>query len=108
MVVPLEFTHPNVKDYFKEIPFYNRPTEKPKIKRLKNIGLSAELPFFEKLSMIKTNRVFSGYGMSYKVEIVEGKDLIVQSEASKLSIKNLFGDLLNEMNGIRLRIRYQI
>ena len=37
-------THPSVKDYFKEIPFYNRPIEKPKIKRLKNINLSAELP----------------------------------------------------------------
>ena len=44
MVVPLEITHPSVKDYFKEIPFYNRPIEKPKIKRLKNIDLSAELP----------------------------------------------------------------
>ena len=28
-------THPSVKDYFKEIPFYNRPIEKPKIKGLK-------------------------------------------------------------------------
>ena len=71
MVVPLKITHPNVKDYFKEIPFYNRPIEKPKIKRLKNIDLSAELPFFfEQLSMIKTNQAFSGYAMSYKVEIV--------------------------------------
>ena len=43
MVVPLKVTHSSVKDYFKEIPFYNRPIEKPKIKRLKNIDLSAEL-----------------------------------------------------------------
>ena len=35
MVVPLEITHPTEKDYFKEIPFYNRPIEKPTIKRLK-------------------------------------------------------------------------
>ena len=33
--------------------------------------------------------------MSYKVEIIEKKDPIVQLEASKLSIKNLFSDLLN-------------
>ena len=34
--------------------------------------------------------------MSCKVEIVERKDPIVQLEASKSSIKNLFSDLLNE------------
>ena len=28
-------SHPNVADYFKEIPFYNESIEKPKIKRLK-------------------------------------------------------------------------
>ena len=70
MVVPLEITHSSVKDSFKEISFYNRPIEKPKIKRLKNIDLSAELPFLEKLSIIKTNQAFSWYAMSYKVEIV--------------------------------------
>ena len=73
MVVPLEITHPNVKDYLREIPFYNRPIEKPKIKRLKNIDLSAELPFFEKLSVIKTNQAFSVYAIFYKVEIFERK-----------------------------------
>ena len=41
--------------------------------------------------------------MSYKVEIVERKDQIVQLEASKSSIKNLFGDLLKqEVLSIRL------
>ena len=34
--------------------------------------------------------------MSYKVEIIDRKDLIVQLEASKSSIKDLFSDLLNE------------
>ena len=55
MVVPLKITHPSMKDYFKEIPFYNTLIQKPKIKLLKNVDLSAELPFFEKLSIIKTN-----------------------------------------------------
>ena len=73
MVVPLEITHLNVTDYLKKITFYNRPIEKPKIKRLKNIDLSAELSFFEKLSIIKTNQAFSGYAMSYRVEIIERK-----------------------------------
>ena len=43
--------------------------------------------------MIKTNQAFKGYAMSYKVEIVERKDLIVQLEASKSSIKDLFSNL---------------
>ena len=54
--------------------------------------------------MIKTNQAFSGYAMSYKVEIVERKDLIVQLGASKLSIKNFFGDLLNKTKGFKNQI----
>ena len=34
--------------------------------------------------------------MSYKVEIIVKKNVILQLEASKLNIKNIFGDLLNE------------
>ena len=62
---------------------------------LKNQRL-AELPFHDQLSIIKTNQAFSGYARSYKVEIVERKDPIVQLEASKLSIKNLFSNLINK------------
>ena len=40
-------SHPGVVDYFKEISFYNKYIEKPKIKRLKNIDLLSELPFYE-------------------------------------------------------------
>ena len=47
--------HSDVVDYFKELPFYTKPIEKPKIKRLKNIDRLTELPFYEQLSIIKTN-----------------------------------------------------
>ena len=61
-------SHSDVIDYFKELPFYNKPIKRP-VKRLKNIGpLLAEL-----LSIIKTDQAFKGYAMSYKVEIVEKK-----------------------------------
>ena len=40
--------------------------------------------------------------MSFKVEIIEKKDPIVQLEASKLSIKNLFIDL--ELKGFKYQI----
>ena len=42
--------------------------------------------------------------MSYKVKRVEKKDPIVQLEASELSIKNLFSDLLNETKGFKYLI----
>ena len=43
--------------------------------------------------------------MSYKVEIIEKKDPIVQLEASKKSsIKDLFNDLLNETKGFKYQI----
>ena len=40
-------------DYFKELPFFNVSIEKPKIKRLKNIDLLLESPFYDQLNIIK-------------------------------------------------------
>ena len=48
-------SHFDAVDYFKEFPFYNKPIKKPKVKRIKNIDRLAELPFYEQLSVIKTN-----------------------------------------------------
>ena len=66
-------SHSDAVDYFKELPFYNKPIEKPKLKHLKNIDQLTELPFYEQLSVIKTNQAFRGYAVSYKVEIIEKK-----------------------------------
>ena len=46
--------------------------------------------------------------MSYKVEIIERKDPIVQLEASKSSIKDLFSDLLNETKGFKYQITVKV
>ena len=75
-------SHPDAGDYFKELPFCNKYIGKPKIKRLKNIDLLSELPFYEQLNVIRTNHVFRGYAVSYKVELIEKKDPIKQLEAS--------------------------
>ena len=40
--------HPDVVKYSKELPVYNKHIEKPKIKRLKNIDLLSEFPFYDK------------------------------------------------------------
>ena len=45
---------------------------------------------------------------SYKVEIIEKKDLIKQLEASKSSIKDLFSDLLNETKGFKYQITLKV
>ena len=95
-------------NYFKELPFYDKPIKEPKVKRVKNIDWLIELPFYEQLSVIKTVQAFSGYAVSYKVEIVERKDLIVQLEASKLNIKNLFSDVLNETKGFKYQITVKV
>ena len=66
-VLPKTKSHSDASDYFKELPFYNKLIENPKVKRLKNIDRLAELPFYEQQSVIKTNQAFTGYAMSYKV-----------------------------------------
>ena len=98
----------NRVNYFKELPFYNNPIENPRIKRLKDINLLGKLPFYKQLSIIKTNQAFKRYAISYKAEIVEKKDPILQLGASKSSIKNLFSDLLYETKGFKYQITVQI
>ena len=68
----------------------------------------SELPFFNELNVVKTNHVFRGYAMSYKIKIIEKKDLIKQLEASKSSIKDLFSDLLNETKGFKYQITLKV
>ena len=46
--------------------------------------------------------------MSYKVEIIERKYSIVQLEASKSSIKDLFRDLLNETKSFKYQITVKV
>ena len=97
----------SIVDYFKELPFYIVSIDKPKIKRLKNFDLLPELPFYDQLNIIKTEEAFRGYTMSYKVEIVDKKDLIVQLEASKSSIKDFLNDLLNK-RGFKYQITVKV
>ena len=53
----------------------------------------SELPFYEELSVVKTDQAFKGYAMSYKVELVEKKSPLIQLKTSKSSIEDLFNDL---------------
>ena len=52
-------SHSDVINYFKELAFYNKPIERP-VKSSKNIDRLAQLPFYEQLSIIKTDQAFKG------------------------------------------------
>ena len=54
--------------------------------------------------MVEVSKARKGYEKSYKDEILQPKDLLVQLEASKSSIKGLFEDLLNKMKGFEFQI----
>ena len=101
-------SHPDVVEYFNELPRYNKHIEKPKIKSLKNIDLLSKVPFYEELNVIETNHVFIEYTMSYKVEIIEKKDPIKQLKARKSSIKYLFSNLLNKTKGFKYQITLKV
>ena len=68
----------------------------------------SELPLYEELNIIKTNHLFKGYAISYRVEILEKKDPIEQLEASKSSVKDMFSDLLNETKGFKYQITLKV
>ena len=52
--------------------------------------------------------MFRAYAMSFKNEITEWKDPIVQLEANKSSIQDLFSDLLNETEGFKYQITVKV
>ena len=49
------------KKIFQILPFYNTFIEKPETKKLSNIKLLQELPFYDELNVVKSSNAFSGY-----------------------------------------------
>ena len=79
------------KRLLKELPFYNAPIEKPKIKKFNNV------------------EAFKKYTRSCNIEVMKDKDgslddPLTQLEASKPVIKGLFGNLLTEMKAFKYQI----
>ena len=98
--------HWDESQIFKILPFYNTFIERPKIKNINNAELLKELLFYDELSIVKNKTVFSGYARTYKIEIVDKKDVIVQLKTSKICIVELFKDLLIELKGFRYQITF--
>ena len=92
------------KDLFQILPFYNVLIEKPKIMHLSNMELLYELSFYDELSVVEISKAFKRYAGSYKLEIIEPKNPLVQLEASKSSLEDLFKNILNVMKGFKYQI----
>ena len=73
----------DAKKLFQILPFYNTFIEKAEVKKSSNIKLLQELQFYDELNVAKSSNAFSGYARSYKVDIVDHKDPLVQLQASK-------------------------
>ena len=96
--------HWNANKIFQLLPFYDSYIEKPKVKKLSNVQLLKELPFYDEQNIVKSKTAFSGYAKTYKIEIVDKRDVIVQLKASEISIKELFKDLLVELQEFKYQI----
>ena len=79
--------HCDGKKIFQVLPFYNTFIEKPEVKKLSNVELLTDLPFYDELKISKYKTAFSGYARIYKIEILDKRDVIIQLKASELSIK---------------------
>ena len=47
-----------IKRLLKDQPFYNVPIKKPKTKHLNNVDIVSELPFYDELNIVKTEKAF--------------------------------------------------
>ena len=79
------------KQLLKVLSFYGSFIDIHRVKKLSNVELLKGLPFYDDLSIIKNKTTCSGYSRSYKVEIVDKKDVILQLKSEiilKICLKN--------------------
>ena len=53
----------------------------------KSIDLFSDPPFYEELSVLKTDKAFRVYAVTYEVELIDKKDPLSKLEASKSNVK---------------------
>ena len=92
------------KELLKILPFHNSFIDVPKIKKLSKVQLMKELSFYDELKIVKINNTFIGYARTYKSEIVDRENVFVQLKSSKISLKDLFKDLLIELKDFKYQI----
>ena len=75
--------------------------KKPRIKKLSNQELLRELPFYDDINILRNERVLRRYAKTYKVEIINNRNLSDSFSVRKNSLKNLFDELLREKRGFK-------
>ena len=71
------------------------------VKKFSNVELMSELPFYRDLNAKEISEAFKRYAKSFRVEIVDRKDPMIQLYSSKKCISKLFLELLEEMKGFK-------
>ena len=89
------------KKLLQEQPFCKQPIKKPRIKKLSNQELLRELPFYDDINILRNERVLRRYAKTYKVEIINNRNLSDSFSVRKNSLKNLFDELLREKRGFK-------
>ena len=77
------------------------------MKFLKNIDSLSKLPFYEGLNVIKTNHGFKGYPMSYKGELIEKKDPLIQKEVNQV-LKNCLMIFQMKQKGFKYKVTLKV
>ena len=91
----------STKKLLSKQPFYKQPIKNSSIKKLRNFELLHELPFYDDINISRKERAFRGYAETYKVEIINNRNLSDLLSVIKNSIKNLFDELLREKRGFK-------
>ena len=96
------------KKLLQEQPFYKQSIKKQRIKELSNQELLCELPFCDDINNSRNEGALRGYAETYKVDIINNRNLNDSLSASKNNIKNLFDELLREKRGLKYIISVKI
>ena len=67
-----------------------------------------ELLFYDDINILRNERIPRGYAETYKVEIINNRNLSDSLSVSKNSIKKLFHVLLGEKKGFKYIISVKI
>ena len=88
-------------DLSKELPFYPLKTKKRYKRLAKYQILSNILPFFDSAGISRRQNAFRNYAETYEVEVMASKSLDDSLFLAKRSIIDFFKDLLEERRGFK-------
>ena len=64
-----------IKKLLQEQAFYKQPPKKTRIKKLSSQEVLRELPFYDDINILRNERTFRGCAKTFKVEIINNRNL---------------------------------